>query len=61
MKIKVATKIACDFCKRSQDDVKALIVGYDSAAICGECVAKCVTVLLRKQVGAKTADEKDAS
>jgi ATP-dependent Clp protease ATP-binding subunit ClpX len=34
----------CDFCNKSKNDVKKLIVG-DSVAICNECVELCGDLL----------------
>lgn len=38
----------CDYCKKSQEEVKRMIVGYNGAAICSECVAFCLETLLEE-------------
>lgn len=38
MKIQTVTKLACDFCEKSQDDVAQLIAGPRNVCICNECV-----------------------
>lgn len=49
MKIKVTTKMACDFCGKSQDDVALLIAGPRDVAICNECVDLCVGVIAKEK------------
>ena len=39
----------CSFCGKSQDEVRKLIAGTQ-AFICNECIALCVTVLLKEDV-----------
>lgn len=45
MKVEVATRLACDFCEKTQDEVKKLIRGERDACICDECVALCQEIL----------------
>lgn len=45
MKVQVVTKLACDFCRKTQDEVKKLIAGQNHAAICNECVDLCIEIL----------------
>lgn len=45
MKVKVVTLLACDFCGKTQDEVKSLIKGPRDIAICDECVKVCVETL----------------
>ena len=49
MRIKVITKMACDFCGKSQDDVALLIAGPRDIAICNECVDLCVGVIAKEK------------
>lgn len=39
----------CSFCKKSKDEVKALIVG-ENACICDECSETCFEVLIQNRV-----------
>lgn len=38
------TKLACDFCSKSQDEVAKLIVGPKDVCICNECALLCVGI-----------------
>lgn len=39
------TKLACDFCSKSEDAALKLIAGPNSVCICDECVVTAVEVL----------------
>lgn len=39
--------IICDFCGKSQKEVRAMIKGNDGAAICGSCSLLCVDVVMQ--------------
>ncbi len=45
MKVKVVTKLGCDFCGKTQDDVERLIMGPKHVGICNECIALCQEIL----------------
>lgn len=38
-------RIACNFCLKSQDEVKLMIAGPNDIAICNECVELCVGIV----------------
>lgn len=40
--------IKCDYCGKTQEDVKRIITGGAGAAICGECVLMCMEILLQE-------------
>jgi ATP-dependent Clp protease ATP-binding subunit ClpX len=38
MKVEKATKLACDFCLKDQDELSVLIRGPGDVCICDECI-----------------------
>lgn len=50
------TRYACDFCEKTQDEVRHIILGPREVAICDECVNACVDFLAKKEA-ASSADE----
>jgi len=56
MKIQVITKLACDFCEKSQDDVEQIVAGPRSVAICNECVELCNGVIAKDRAKAVEPD-----
>jgi len=43
--IKTERVCICDFCKKTQYEVKQIIAGPDSVMICNECVGLCVEII----------------
>lgn len=41
----IVKRMACNFCKKSQDEVIVMIAGPSDIAICNECVALCVDIV----------------
>lgn len=55
----IVTKLACDFCGKSEDQVKALISG-PNVCICDECVHLCVDILAEHKPAAEPKQEAGA-
>lgn len=49
MRITKAVRLACDFCGKDQDEVKALVRGPRDVCICEECVALAQSVMWSPQ------------
>ena len=55
MRVETVSKFACDFCGRTQDEVKKLTTAHRHVAICDECVAICVDILAAPDEPKQTA------
>ena len=40
--------VSCDFCGKSEDKIKKMIVGNRGVGICNECVFLCTELLLKE-------------
>lgn len=49
MKIQTVTKLACDFCEKSEDDVAKLFAGPRHVCICNECAGLCGEILAKEK------------
>lgn len=47
-KVAVSKVLICDFCGRSQNDVRVLVAGGRGADICAECVGICVDTIAER-------------
>lgn len=46
---KMVDTVYCDFCAKSQHEVKNIVQGPRDIAICDECIALCVDVISKPQ------------
>jgi ATP-dependent Clp protease ATP-binding subunit ClpX len=44
-----ALRWVCDFCAKTQDQVKQIVAGPGEAAICDECVDICAEIVAEKR------------